>query len=189
MRTAGRGRRSREDREPARHRACSGEPAAGGTGVGDRRGDPHLRPRCRAPRRPRAHRHRNHRGGGDTAVAAVGPGRLPSRARRGGRLHDDQVRRACRSRRPVAVGRSRGLADLAAGGLLSPQGHPSADAHTPGLCPGGAAAGGVRGLSAAPARRQPALACPPRSRVPVRAGLPVGVRSRVPAGPSQDPAR
>ena len=35
---------------------------------------------------------------------------------------------------------------------------------------------GVRGLSAAPARRQPALCCPLRSRVPVRAGLPVGVR-------------
>ena len=50
-------------------------------------------------------------------------------------------------------------------------------------------AAGVRGLSAAPARRQPALAGLLRSRVPVRAGLPVGVRSRVPAGPSPDPAR
>ena len=92
-------------------------------------------------------------------------------------------------RRPVAVGRSRGLADLAAGDLLPPQGHPSAAAHDPGLFSGAAAAAGVRGLYPAPARRQPALRCPLRSRVPVRAGLPVGVRPRVPAGPSPDLAR
>ena len=51
------------------------------------------------------------------------------------------------------------------------------------------AAGGVRGLSPAPARRQPTLAGLLRARVPVRAGGPVGVRARVPAGPSPDLAR
>ena len=167
MRKAGRGSRSREDREPARHRACAGEPPGRGTGVGDRRGDPLATAARSCGRAVQVL----------IAIASIEvaatllllPWAWGDYYREHGELAVFLTTKLVGHAAAAGLLLWAGRGDwrtwlLGVYSLLKATHAPTA--HAPGLCSGGAAAAGVRGLSPAPARPQPALCLPsafPRS--------------------------